>query len=98
MIIAKQFEFEAAYQLPNEECYGACRNLHGHTYKLIIEVEGEIQKEGWVMNFKDLKKEVQDKVINILDHSNINNILQLSTAENIIIWIAEQLKSFPLYS
>ncbi|HOQ49489.1 MAG TPA: 6-carboxytetrahydropterin synthase QueD [Candidatus Kapabacteria bacterium] len=93
MIIAKCFEFEAAHQLPDQECYGACGNLHGHTYKLIIEVEGQINEYGWVMNFKDLKSIVKTKVVDVLDHSFINDIIPLSTAENIILWIEQQIKA-----
>jgi len=52
MIIAKHFEFEAAHQLPKGKIYGACQNLHGHSYKLIIEIEGDISKAGWVINFR----------------------------------------------
>lgn len=92
MIIAKHFEFEAGHQLPNEECYGACRNLHGHTYKMTVEIEGSVNEKGWVINFKDLKKIVQTKVIDKLDHTFLNNIIQLPTAENIIIWIVEQIR------
>ncbi len=92
MIIAKHFEFEAAHSLPNEECYGACSNLHGHTYRLTIEIEGDINKYGWVMNFKDLKHIVKSKVIDVLDHSNINDIIAIPTAENMIIWIEKQIK------
>lgn len=93
MIIAKHFEFEAGHQLPNIECYGACRNLHGHTYKLTIEIEGIVNEYGWVMNFKDLKAIIKPKVIDVLDHSFINDIIPISTAENIIIWIEKQIKN-----
>jgi 6-pyruvoyltetrahydropterin/6-carboxytetrahydropterin synthase len=93
MIIAKHFEFEAAHQLLDNECYGTCRKLHGHTYKLTVEVEGIVNKQGWVMNFKDLKTIVKSKVIDVLDHQFINDIIPLSTAENIILWIEKQIKS-----
>jgi len=94
MIIAKHFEFEAAHQLPPEiECYGACRKLHGHTYKLTIEIEGIVNEYGWVMNFKDLKAIVKPKVIDILDHSFLNDTVVLSTAENLILWIEKQIKT-----
>lgn len=92
MIIAKYFEFEAAHQLPLKECYGKCSNLHGHTYKLVIEVEGEVNELGWVMNFKDLKQIVNEKVINKYDHSFLNDFFKISTAENIILKIKDDLE------
>ena len=87
MIIAKEFSFDSSHQLPDEECYGKCRNLHGHTYKLIIKIQGIVNEKGWVINFSDLKKIVNEKVISVLDHNHINNIIPLSTAENIALWI-----------
>ena len=92
MIIAKEFTFDAAHTLPNEECYGKCRNLHGHTYKLIVEIQGDVNDKGWVMNFKDLKAIVNEFVIDKLDHANINDFVKISTAENILIWMRDQIK------
>jgi len=93
MIIAKHFEFEAAHKLPDVECYGACRNMHGHTYKLTIEIEGFINEFGWVINFKEFKNLINDRVINILDHQYLNDIVPISTAENLILWIEQQIKN-----
>lgn len=92
MIIAKEFTFDASHQLPNEECYGKCQNLHGHTYKLIVKISGSVNDKGWVMNFSDLKKIVNEKIISQLDHNHINLIIPLSTAENILIWAEGQIK------
>lgn len=92
MIIGKHFEFEASHQLPNEECYGQCSFLHGHTYKLTIEVEGEITTHGWVMNFKELKDIVKRKIIDALDHKHLNDIIALPTVEILLIWIESQLQ------
>lgn len=91
MTIAKMFEFESAHQLPDIECYGACRNLHGHTYKLTVEVEGEVNKYGWVINFKDLKKIVNETIIDKYDHSNLNDYIEVPTAENLLIKMKQDL-------
>jgi len=96
MIIAKHFEFEAAHQLMGEE-YGKCNCLHGHTYKLTIGIEGQVNASGWVMNFKDLKQIVNEQVIEKLDHSNLNDILTPSTAENLVGWIYKQINPLVLY-
>jgi len=91
MIIAKQFEFESAHQLPDVECYGACRNLHGHTYKLTVEVEGEVNSYGWVINFKDLKKVITDNVISKYDHAFLNDFFIVSTAERMLLKIQKDI-------
>ena len=40
MRIGKLFKFEAAHRLPNHP--GKCKNLHGHSYKLEVVVNGEV--------------------------------------------------------
>lgn len=91
----KIFEFEAAHSLPNHE--GDCRNLHGHSYKLEVEVGLSINNAkklegGMVIDFKKLKEIVQSTVIGVLDHKNLNNFYSNPTAENMSIHIYEILK------
>ena len=98
MKIGKWFEFEASHKLPDKEEYGACRNLHGHTYKLLVEIEGPVKEEfGWVCNFKDLKSFVNQAVIDKLDHSHLNDYLDIPTCENLVGWIYFQLDQGPYY-
>lgn len=53
MKIAKQFRWEAAHRLPWHE--GVCKNLHGHSYRMFVELEGTADGRGMVMDFKQLK-------------------------------------------
>ena len=53
MFVLKEFEFDAAHYLP--EYNGKCERLHGHTYKLVVKVEGTPDKEGMVIDFIRLK-------------------------------------------
>ena len=60
MIIIKEFDFDAAHYLPAYN--GKCEHLHGHTYKLVVKVEGTPDHEGMVIDFiklKNLVKELQ---------------------------------------
>ncbi|GFR34705.1 6-carboxytetrahydropterin synthase QueD [Thermobrachium celere] len=66
--VSKEFTFEAAHMLSEHE--GECKNLHGHSYKLIVEATGEIQN-GMVIDFKDLKNIVKETIIDKIDHSFI---------------------------
>ncbi len=69
--ICKQFRFEAAHQIPGHE--GKCARPHGHSYLLEVFVEGSINTEtGMVMDFEALSNIVKEKVIDGVDHQNLN--------------------------
>jgi|TARA_Y100000034_G_scaffold133368_1_gene198643 6-pyruvoyltetrahydropterin/6-carboxytetrahydropterin synthase len=88
--VTKLFEFEACHHLPNYD--GACRNLHGHSYKLEVEVKGEVDVEsGMVMDFSELKSVVKELVIDEYDHANLNDFFDMPTAENMVVKIFDDL-------
>ncbi|MBP1626545.1 MAG: queuosine biosynthesis protein QueD [Holophagaceae bacterium] len=91
MILRKEFSFEAGHFIYNHP--GKCRNMHGHSYKLYVSVGGPVNPEtGMVIDFGDLVRIVQEAVIEKLDHHFLNDIIPLSTSENISVWIWQQLK------
>lgn len=90
--IGKRFTFDSAHKLTGEE-FGKCCNLHGHTYQLEVIIEGHLNEKGVIFNFTDLKSIVNDKIISRLDHQIINDFISQPTAENIVIWMANQIKS-----
>lgn len=90
MILIKEFEFDAAHNLINY--HGKCEKLHGHTYKLVVKLEGTADDEGMIFDFVELKKIVKEKVIDKFDHSYINEIIKQPTAENIAVYVFNELK------
>lgn len=74
--IAKEFSFDMAHMLDGHD--GKCQNLHGHTYKLQVEVSGNLQpcgaKRGMVMDYSDLKSVVQTHILSPMDHAFIYDI------------------------
>lgn len=82
-------EFDAAHSLPGYQ--GKCANLHGHTYQVEVVVEGDVGKDGFVLDFYALKKIIAGALAD-LDHSYLNNILPNPTAETIAQWISDRLK------
>lgn len=66
MKIAKEFHWEMGHRLP--EHFGKCRNVHGHSYHMIVEIEGELMSSGMVMDYYDLKKIVKP-VVEEMDHA-----------------------------
>ena len=101
MEIYKEFSFDSAHFLPNVPEGHKCKNMHGHTYRLRVFIEGELDVHlGWIMDFKELKDSLAS-VIDQLDHKLINDIkgLENPTAENITVWIWQQIKPrLPLLS
>jgi len=89
MVIIKKFSFDAAHYLPSYN--GKCERLHGHTYGLVVKVEGKPDAEGMVMDFSRLKDIVTEKVLDKLDHQLLNDVLPNPSAENISIWVWKQL-------
>ncbi len=85
------FHFAASHFLT--KYHGKCENLHGHNYKIIVTIEGEVQEDGMVMDFKIIKGVVNEKVIDKLDHTHLNDLLENPSAEILSVWIWDQLKN-----
>lgn len=91
VLISKEFTFDAAHHL---HCYeGKCKNLHGHTYKVIFGISGYTDEIGIVMDFGDIKDIWKNEIETHLDHRYLNETLPLmnTTAENMVIWIYEKM-------
>jgi 6-pyruvoyltetrahydropterin/6-carboxytetrahydropterin synthase len=71
--LTRRFTFEAAHALAHYD--GACRNIHGHSYKLEVTILGQpLQEEqhpknGMVLDFGDLKEAVTTYVLQDFDHA-----------------------------
>jgi 6-pyruvoyltetrahydropterin/6-carboxytetrahydropterin synthase len=89
MQVVKEFTFNSAHYLV--DYHGPCENLHGHTYKLQVAVSGPVKVDGMVLDFVRLKKVVSESVIARLDHKLLNDIIPQPTAENITLWIWQEL-------
>lgn len=96
MLVTKIFSFDGAHKLLNYN--GKCEKLHGHTWTVHVTVEAEVGEAGIAFDFGRLKEIVGEKVLSILDHSYINDLLSEPSAENIAIWIWERLEdTIPLH-
>jgi 6-pyruvoyltetrahydropterin/6-carboxytetrahydropterin synthase len=73
------FTFEAAHRLAWHP--GKCRNLHGHSYRLDVSVEGPLDANGVVLDFDTLDGVVRTQVVDQWDHRNLNDVLDNPTAE-----------------
>ena len=105
--VTTELEFSAAHRVfnpewtdeRNHEVFGGCANpnWHGHNYELHVTVEGEMDPEtGFVMDFRDLKSLVESRVIQDLDHQNVNLDVPwmaglIPSAENMVLAIWSRL-------
>ena len=93
--VGKTFEFDCAHHLPNHR--GKCKQVHGHRYRLLVEVEGEIVIDqgspewGMVIDYRTLVDMVRP-VVDGFDHTNLNDTIPNPTAENLLLVIVERLK------
>lgn len=109
MKIVKEMTFDAAHRLPGHS--GACRNLHGHTYRLRVTVSDTLNESGMVVDFGLLAKQIKERYdhATILDITTADGLLDLCrrngwkvvrlhgspTAERIAQDIAERMKQKP---
>ncbi len=63
--IAREFHWEMGHRLQHHK--GLCRNIHGHSYRLWVEIEGEPDEHGMVMDYGDMKR-IVTPVLGELDH------------------------------
>lgn len=94
MEIFKSFTFDSAHFLPHVPIGHKCKAIHGHTYRLVVFIEGALDPNlGWVMDFADLKHAVEP-VVKSLDHQLMNDLpgLENPTCERIAVWIWDKIK------
>jgi 6-pyruvoyltetrahydropterin/6-carboxytetrahydropterin synthase len=86
LIIGVSETFDAAHYLPNHK---KCGKVHGHTYKVEVEIEGEL-KDGMIMDFEELKSILRE-TIKKYDHNLINELIENPTCENLCLTIFREL-------
>lgn len=105
--ITRRERFNAAHRLfkpeysdeENMNVFGKCSNpnWHGHNYTLFVTLKGDVNPEtGFLVNLKDLSAIIEKRVIEKLDHKNINLEVdfmtgKLASTENLAIGIWDQL-------
>ena len=109
--LTRRETFNAAHRLynnhwseeQNDAVFGKCanKNWHGHNYTLFVTVKGEPNPDtGFIVNVKDLSLLIKEKVVDKLDHTNLNLDVDFipknihPTTENLVKIIWQQLQPF----
>jgi len=98
--IGKTYKFSAAHRLLLLPEHHKCHRLHGHNYKIEIEVRGDVmEKTGFCLNidYADIDKIVKP-LVSQLDHQYLNDFIENPTAENIAQWFLDKLVQTYIYS
>ena len=97
--LTKIFHFEMAHAIHGYS--GACKNIHGHSYELQVTLCASentnlyIPSPGFIIDFKDIKKIVQNLIIEQLDHKLVLSSAYLKEhptileQENLVQWQME---------
>lgn len=81
-------KFDAAHFLRNYG--GKCKNLHGHTWVVEIWIEKKLEPgKDMLIDFVELKKMIDE-----LDHQNLNDYMYNPTAENVVGRFLDRLKEY----
>ena len=94
MKIYRTYTIHSARFIPTLDSNHPCKKMHGHTFKIIIELDAPINKKtGFVMDFYDLDLIVNNKIIKTIDHKVLNDIkgLENPSSEYLSIWIWSKL-------
>ena len=72
--LTKDFTFESAQTLPKAPAGHKCRRMHGHSFKVEVSIEGEVDPNvGWVYDHAKIS-DAMKPLLKMLDHTYLNDI------------------------
>ena len=92
--LTKDFRFESAQTLPKVPADHKCGKLHGHSFKIEISVEGEVNPAtGWFYDHAEISRAMKPLLAQ-LDHAYLNDIpgLENPTIELMTAWFWQRLQ------
>lgn len=106
--ITRRERFNAAHRLfrsdfsdeKNFEVFGPCSNpnWHGHNYVMWVTIKGDVDSEtGFLINLKQLSNILKAKVVEKIDHKNMNTELdfmkgKMASTENLAIAVWNEIE------
>jgi 6-pyruvoyltetrahydropterin/6-carboxytetrahydropterin synthase len=93
--LTKDFTFEAAQTLPNVPAGHKCGRMHGHSFKVEVSIEGEVDPGlGWIYDHSRISR-AMEPLLEMMDHAYLNDIegLENPTIENMAAWLWRRLEA-----
>lgn len=69
LTITRSVEFDAGHRVAGHE--GKCRSPHGHRYKVLVTLSGEVQPDGMILDFGVLAQVLNEYVHDVFDHAMV---------------------------
>src|SRR5690349_16014780 len=94
--VARTYTFEAAHRLAQTPPEHKCHKMHGHSYRLEVELVGEPDPAmGWFIDFAHIDAAAREAVVDVVDHQTMNEIpgLENGTLEVFAPWVWKRLSS-----
>jgi len=93
-VISRTYQIEAAHRLPRVPEGHKCARLHGHSFRITLEIKGPVDPEmGWIVDFADIDQ-AWKPIHDTIDHRYLNEIagLENPTSELLARWILERIQ------
>ena len=92
--LTRAYTFEAAHRLPMVPPDHKCHRMHGHSFRVEVEVSGEVDATtGWLVDFGEITAIVEPLLKTELDHRTLNDVpgLENPTSEHLCAWLWRRL-------
>jgi len=84
--ITKVFTFEAAHRLTKVPAEHKCRRLHGHHYRVTVELRAaDLDECGFVVDFGELRA-LREEIDARYDHRCLNDVMETETTAENLAW------------
>ncbi len=90
--LKQHFHIESARFLPKLEKSHPCSRMHGHSFKIILTLVGNIDPTtGWVMDYNDIQEKMKP-ILTLIDHCILNEVpgLENPTSEILAKWLYDK--------
>jgi len=86
--ISKEYTFSASHildWLPNSH---PCSRLHGHNYRVLVELQGDLNPQGFVIDYHDIDAIMKPWIENNWEHRHLNDSISIPTSEHLarLMW------------